>query len=69
VKRIALGLIKFYQVAISPNTPTMCRFAPSCSHYGYEAVQKYGVLRGGWLTAARICRCHPLSKGGVDPVP
>lgn len=69
MKRIALGLIRFYQVAVSPNTPTMCRFAPSCSHYGYEAVEKYGVLRGVWLTAGRICRCHPLSKGGVDPVP
>jgi len=69
VKRIVLSLIGFYQAAISPNMPTLCRFAPSCSQYGFEAVEKHGVLKGSWLTAGRICRCHPLSKGGVDPVP
>jgi putative membrane protein insertion efficiency factor len=69
VKRIALGLIRFYQAAISPNMPTMCRFSPSCSQYGYEAVERHGLVKGVWLTAGRICRCHPLSKGGFDPVP
>ena len=49
--------------------PKSCRFVPSCSQYGYEAVEKYGVVKGGWLIAWRICRCHPLGKGGVDPVP
>jgi len=69
VKRIALGLIRFYQAAISPTMPTLCRFSPSCSQYGYEAVEKHGLVKGVWLTAGRICRCHPLSKGGFDPVP
>jgi putative membrane protein insertion efficiency factor len=69
VKRFALSLIRLYQLAISVNTPKSCRFVPSCSQYGYEAVEKYGVVKGGWLIAGRICRCHPLGKGGVDPVP
>ncbi|HEY49404.1 MAG TPA: membrane protein insertion efficiency factor YidD [Dehalococcoidia bacterium] len=69
MKRLALIFIRFYQVAISPNTPSSCRFVPSCSHYGYEAIDKYGVVKGGWLTAKRICRCHPLNRGGFDPVP
>ncbi len=69
MKRLALGLIRFYQTAISPNKPTLCRYVPSCSQYGYEAIEKHGVVKGGWLTAKRICSCHPLAKGGVDPVP
>jgi len=69
VKEIALGLIRFYQVAISPHRPFSCRYVPTCSQYGYEAIGKYGVLKGGWLTAKRICSCHPLAKGGVDFVP
>jgi len=69
MKRFALSLIRFYQVAISANTPPSCRFVPSCSQYGHEAIEKYGVAKGGWLIAKRICRCHPLGEGGVDPVP
>jgi hypothetical protein len=69
MKQIALGLIRFYQQAISPLTPPSCRYQPTCSHYGYEAIEKYGFWKGGWLTAKRICRCHPFSKGGYDPVP
>jgi hypothetical protein len=69
MKRLALALIRFYQTAISPGRPPLCRYVPSCSQYGYEAVEKYGMVRGGWLTAKRLCRCHPLAKGGVDPVP
>jgi len=69
MKRLALGLIRFYQTAISPNRLPSCRYTPSCSQYGYEAIEKYGVVKGGWLTAKRICRCHPLAKGGVDLVP
>ena len=69
MKRLALGLIRFYQAAISPNKPTLCRYVPSCSQYGYEAIEKYGIAKGGWLVTKRICRCHPLAKGGVDLVP
>ena len=68
MKEVALGLISFYQKAISPVTAPSCRYAPSCSQYGYEAIAKYGVLKGGWLTAKRIARCHPFAKGGVDMV-
>lgn len=69
MKRIALGLIRFYQLAISPYTPPSCRYIPTCSQYGYEAITKHGLLKGGLLTAKRLLRCHPFSKGGIDPVP
>ncbi|MDY6892177.1 MAG: membrane protein insertion efficiency factor YidD [Chloroflexota bacterium] len=69
MKKIALNLIKFYQVAISANRPHYCLYVPTCSQYGYEAIEKYGVVKGGWLTVKRFFRCHPLSKGGLDPVP
>lgn len=67
--RVLISLIRFYQRGISPFTPPACRFEPSCSQYGLEAIQKYGALRGGWLTLTRLLRCHPLCKGGYDPVP
>ncbi|MDY6911941.1 MAG: membrane protein insertion efficiency factor YidD [Chloroflexota bacterium] len=69
MKAIALELIKFYQKAISPLTPPSCRYVPTCSQYGYEAIGKHGFWKGGWMTARRIMRCHPLAKGGLDPVP
>lgn len=69
MKRIALGLIRFYQLAISPYTLPSCRYLPTCSHYGYEAIEKHGLIKGGLLTAWRLFRCNPLSKGGIDPVP
>jgi putative membrane protein insertion efficiency factor len=69
MKRIALGLIRFYQLAISPFTPPSCRYIPTCSHYGYEAITKHGLIKGGLLTAKRLLRCHPFSRGGFDPVP
>ena len=69
MKLIALGLIRFYQRFISPALLPSCRFTPSCSHYTYEAIERYGVIRGGWLGLKRISRCHPWNPGGYDPVP
>lgn len=64
-----LVLIRVYQVAISPFTPATCRFQPTCSHYSIEALQKHGLIVGGWLAIKRITSCHPWGKGGFDPVP
>jgi putative membrane protein insertion efficiency factor len=69
MKHVALILIRIYQNTISRVLPSSCRFTPSCSHYGYEAVEKYGILKGGWMAFRRVGRCHPLSPGGYDPVP
>lgn len=69
IKKIILGLISLYRRFISPMTPPCCRFTPTCSQYAYEAIQKYGVIKGGWLGLKRLLRCHPFSKGGYDPVP
>ena len=69
MKTIALFLIRLYQRTISRITPPSCRFYPTCSHYGYEAIEKYGFMKGGWLALKRISRCHPLNPGGYDPVP
>lgn len=71
--RLAVGAIDAYQAALSPLLSktglARCRFAPSCSAYGREAVSRYGLARGTLLTAGRILRCHPFAKGGADPVP
>jgi uncharacterized protein len=69
MKNILLVLIKFYKYAISVHLPRACRYYPTCSDYAYQAVTKYGVLRGGWLAVKRILRCHPFHPGGYDPVP
>jgi putative membrane protein insertion efficiency factor len=69
VKYLLLGLIRIYQMTLSKVLPPSCRFYPSCSHYGYEAIERYGAIRGGWLAVKRIARCHPLNPGGYDPVP
>ena len=70
MKRVFLALIRFYQKRISPNCPPRCRFTPTCSAYAYEAIQKYGAIKGGWLALRRFLRCHPLYKGDTyDPVP
>lgn len=69
MKRVFVFLIKVYQRTISQALPPSCRFTPSCSQYGVEAIEKYGVLKGGWLTVKRISRCHPFNPGGYDPVP
>ena len=61
--------IRFYQRNISPGLPPRCRYIPTCSEYALEAVEKYGAVKGGWLAAKRIARCHPFHKGGYDPVP
>jgi len=65
---LATSLIKVYKYAVSPILHSSCRFYPSCSEYAIDALKKYGLLRGSWLTLKRIARCHPLSAGGHDPV-
>lgn len=62
-------LVRAYQYLLSPWLGSRCRFAPSCSHYAVEALQRHGALRGTWLAARRIGRCHPWHPGGYDPVP
>ena len=70
MKTIFLALIRFYQRAISPCTPAACRFRPTCSAYAYEAIQKHGAMKGGWLALKRLLKCHPFYKGDpYDPVP
>ena len=70
MKKLLLLLIRFYQSAISPWFPARCRFRPTCSAYAYEAICKYGALRGGWLALRRLLRCHPFYRGDYfDPVP
>jgi putative membrane protein insertion efficiency factor len=69
VKYLLLALIRLWQWTFSRVLPPTCRFYPSCSQYGYEAISRYGVLRGGWLTVKRVARCHPFNPGGYDPVP
>ena len=70
MKRLFLSLIRLYQCTVSPYTPSRCRFRPTCSAYAYEAINKYGALKGGWLAIRRLLRCHPFYKGDFyDPVP
>lgn len=64
-----MALIRAYQQTLSHLVFTQCRFTPSCSHYAFEAVERYGALRGSWLGVKRVLRCHPLHPGGYDPVP
>jgi hypothetical protein len=68
-KRVVLGILGFYQRAISPTLPPSCRFEPTCSEYMMEAVQKYGVPGGVLMGLRRLSRCHPFHEGGYDPVP
>jgi putative membrane protein insertion efficiency factor len=71
VRRASLVFIRVYQVTIGPLFGMMssCRYEPTCSHYGYEAIQKFGARRGWWLAVRRIARCHPFHEGGIDLVP
>ncbi len=73
VRRVAVALLsaplRVYRYAISPMLPPRCRFHPTCSEYAIEALRRHGPLAGSWLAVSRVCRCHPLSHGGVDLVP
>jgi hypothetical protein len=69
MRSVAIALITAYQKLLSPMLPRSCRFYPSCSEYAKQAIQKYGIVRGGWLALKRIARCHPGNPGGLDPVP
>ena len=69
MRYLAAALIRLYQWTLSPMLPRACRFYPTCSHYAHEAFLRHGVLRGAWLSARRLARCHPFNPGGFDPVP
>ena len=70
MKTLLLAAIRLYQKTLAQTLPpNTCRFYPTCSHYGYEAIEKHGVIKGGWLAIKRVARCHPFNPGGYDPVP
>ncbi|MBU9710613.1 membrane protein insertion efficiency factor YidD [Evansella tamaricis] len=69
MKWVLIGFIRFYQQYISRFTPATCRFYPTCSQYGLESIQLFGVFKGTWLIIKRILKCHPFHPGGFDPVP
>lgn len=69
MKYIFIGIVRFYQKAISPFTPATCRFYPTCSAYSLEAFQRFGAFKGLYLSVRRISKCHPFHPGGVDYVP
>ena len=70
MKKIFLSLIRFYQRHISPGLPPRCRFTPTCSQYAFQAIEKYGAIKGGFLALKRFLRCHPFYRGDwYDPVP
>ncbi|HEY0547230.1 MAG TPA: membrane protein insertion efficiency factor YidD [Pyrinomonadaceae bacterium] len=68
MRPILVWLLKFYKAGISPWLPPSCRFVPTCSEYAREAIERYGALRGTWMGARRLLRCHPFHPGGYDPV-
>ena len=69
MKKIFLFLIRLYHLGISPYIGPHCRFTPTCSRYAYEAITKYGAVKGGYLAVRRLLKCHPFHEGGYDPVP
>ncbi|MBS1171751.1 MAG: hypothetical protein H6R12_581 [Proteobacteria bacterium] len=69
MKRLLIGLLRAYQYALSPLLGRSCRFFPTCSDYGIEAIGRYGAIKGSYLAVRRVLRCHPWHPGGYDPVP
>lgn len=69
MKYALMGLIRLYQLTLSRVLPPSCRFTPTCSVYGYQAIEKHGAVKGSWLAIRRIARCNPFNPGGYDPVP
>ncbi|NEP42640.1 MAG: membrane protein insertion efficiency factor YidD [Okeania sp. SIO2H7] len=69
MKKLLIGLIRGYKILISPLLPPACRFQPTCSEYAMEAIERFGIFRGGWMAIMRVLRCHPFHPGGYDPVP
>jgi len=69
MRPLALALIRGYKKLLSPFLGNHCRFFPTCSDYAYQAIEKYGTLKGLFLGTKRLCKCHPLHPGGIDPVP
>jgi putative membrane protein insertion efficiency factor len=69
MRTILILFVRGYQVSLSPLLPSSCRYYPSCSAYAIEALERHGAIRGSWLAARRIARCHPFRPGGYDPVP
>ncbi|MBR5088264.1 MAG: membrane protein insertion efficiency factor YidD [Ruminiclostridium sp.] len=69
MKYLLIGLIKLYRITLSRLKPPCCRFYPTCSVYGINAIRRFGSFKGGYLTVKRIARCNPFSRGGYDPVP
>lgn len=68
MKKLLIALINFYKTAVSPYLPSSCRFYPTCSDYGKQAIEKYGSVKGSFLALKRVLRCGPWSKGGIDPL-
>ena len=69
LSKLLIGLIRLYQVTLSPYIGRACRYTPTCSNYGIEALQKHGAFKGGWLTIKRVVSCNPWGGSGYDPVP
>lgn len=69
ISKLLITLIKLYQWCLSPFIGSSCRFSPSCSNYAVQAIHKHGAIKGAYLGALRLCRCHPWCEGGHDPVP
>ena len=64
-----ISIVRFYQICISPLKPPTCRFTPTCSQYALQALRKYGLIKGSWLTVKRLAKCHPWGGSGYDPLP
>ena len=69
MRKILIGIIRIYQYGISPYLPPHCRYTPTCSAYAVEAINEFGIFRGGWMALKRLGRCHPWHEGGYDPIP